>query len=94
MNDRTMPTFQTCKQVAHMLGLGVSTLERMRSQGVGPHFIKLGLGKRARVVYDRRDIDSWLEAQKRKSTSEDALLRALKAEKKRRDDDEDSEPVA
>lgn len=51
----------TTVDAARLLLLSVPTLERMRSLGTGPTFIKLGTGRRARVVYRRSDIEAWLE---------------------------------
>ena len=61
--QRTSPDCEllNSSEVAKLLHLSVPTLERMRSLGTGPTFIKLGTGKRARVVYRRSDIDAWLE---------------------------------
>jgi predicted DNA-binding transcriptional regulator AlpA len=49
-------------------GLSVSTLEKLRVYGTGPAFYKLG----RRVVYRRSDLESWMAACKRNSTSEAA----------------------
>ena len=58
-------------EAAKLLRLSVSTLERMRAQGAsGLPFIKLGKGKRARVVYRRGDLEAWLNRQRFTSTSE------------------------
>ena len=52
---------------AAYLGLSRSTLAKMRHRGDGPMYAKAG----ARVVvYDLRDLDAWLDASKRRSTSE------------------------
>lgn len=52
---------------AKYVGLAESTLEKFRSIGGGPRFVRLG----ARAVgYDLRDLDEWIERQKRSSTSE------------------------
>lgn len=60
-----------CRETAKAVRLSVSTLERMRLDGSGPAFIKLGAGKkRARVVYRRSDIDAWLLRQRFQSTSQ------------------------
>ena len=59
-----------CRETAQTLRLSVPTLERMRAQGTGPPFHKLGAGKRARVVYRRGDIAAWLQSLRFKSTSE------------------------
>jgi hypothetical protein len=53
-------------QAAAYLGLGVSTIVKLRVFGEGPVFHKLG----RRVVYDRRDLDSWLIDRRRTSTSD------------------------
>jgi predicted DNA-binding transcriptional regulator AlpA len=42
------------------------TLQRYRQYGTGPRYIKT-LG---RILYDKSDLDSWLETLKRQSTSE------------------------
>lgn len=55
---------------AAYLGVGTSTLEKTRLTGDGPPYIKLGVGKGARVVYERSDLDDWMAAMKRRSTSE------------------------
>ena len=47
---------------AGYLGLSPSTLEKKRLSGGGPVFIRLG--GRA-VGYDVRDLDAWLEEQRR-----------------------------
>jgi Helix-turn-helix domain len=61
----------TPKEVAYLLRLSVKTLERFRSEGGGPPFIKLGNGKRARVVYPALDLRIWLANRWRRSTSDD-----------------------
>lgn len=57
-------------EAAKVLRLSNSTLERMRLDGTGPPFIKLGPSKRARVVYRRADIEAWLATLRFQSTSE------------------------
>ena len=56
------------KDAAIYSGSTESTLEKKRLAGTGPRYIKLG----RRVLYDLRDLDEWLDAQKRQSTSEPA----------------------
>jgi hypothetical protein len=46
-------------------GLSPSKLEKLRVTGGGPRYIKIG----RRVFYDPDDLDEWLTAQKRLSTS-------------------------
>lgn len=54
------------RSAASYVGLSVSTLAKLRISGEGPCFIKLGRA----VVYDIDDLDAWVEARKRRSTSE------------------------
>lgn len=46
------------------LGLSPSTLAKWRMNGTGPRYVKAG----ARVLYEKGDLDSWLEEKKRKHT--------------------------
>ena len=50
---------------AHYTGLSASTMTKLRLIGGGPRYIKLGKA----VVYDPVDLDAWLSANRRKSTS-------------------------
>jgi predicted DNA-binding transcriptional regulator AlpA len=53
---------------ARYVGLGRSTLEKMRCTGDGPKFIRLGP---RRVGYRQRDLDEWLDSRPQcTSTSE------------------------
>ena len=47
-------------------GLSESKAEKMRLDGSGPPFIKVGNV----VLYDLNDVDAWLEQRKRRSTSD------------------------
>lgn len=47
-------------------GLAESTLEKLRVHGGGPIYIRVGRV----VVYDPDDLDTWLAAHKRTSTSD------------------------
>jgi len=58
-------------QTAKTIRISPRTLEKWRVQGRGPAYLKLG----ARVVYARRDIEQWLEAQRRTSTSQAAACK-------------------
>lgn len=57
-------------QAAEYLGLGKSTLDKLRLTGGGPIFIKIG----KRIVYDPADLDTWFDRHKRSSTSQKAAL--------------------
>jgi hypothetical protein len=54
---------------ADFLGLGVSTLERMRCRGGGPVFNKLTDGPNGRVTYDYSDLVAYKASRKQRSTS-------------------------
>ena len=56
----------TTPQAAAFVGLGVSSLEKLRVTGGGPAFLKIG----RRVVYDTVDLEQWLAKHRRSSTSE------------------------
>jgi predicted site-specific integrase-resolvase len=61
-------------EAAEYMGrLSVKTLQRYRSTGEGPPFIRAG----GRVLYDRHDCDFWLAARKVTNTIQ---ARALQAE--------------
>jgi predicted DNA-binding transcriptional regulator AlpA len=51
---------------ADYLGYAESTLEKKRLSGDGPPFIRLGRV----IVYDTRDLDTWLAKRRAHSTSE------------------------
>jgi hypothetical protein len=72
--------FNTVEAAAH-LGLGQSTLAKLRVFGGGPPFYKLG----RRVVYDHRDLDNWVAERRRVSTSDPGReLLDIQARKPRR----------
>lgn len=51
---------------AEYCGSSSSTFEKLRLTGDGPRFVKIG----RRVVYDPADLDAWLSANRRRSTSD------------------------
>jgi predicted DNA-binding transcriptional regulator AlpA len=53
-------------QAARRVGLSVSTLNKLRLAGGGPRYAKLGRAIRYRVA----DLDAWIAANLRASTSE------------------------
>lgn len=62
--------FQTPRRLAvgdaaAYVGLSVSNLGKLRLNGGGPAYLKLG----RRVVYDVADLDDWLGAHRRQATS-------------------------
>ena len=62
-----IPPVLNASQAARRLGLSPSTLAKMRLSGNGPVFCKLG----RRVVYRAADLDAYLEASRRHSTSDE-----------------------
>lgn len=61
--------YQRTKGAADYLGVGQSTLERMRIEGNGPKFRRLG---QRIVVYAIEDLDAWASQEIRNSTAETA----------------------
>ena len=57
----------TTVEAAEVLGLSPRTLEQLRGTGAGPEYFALG---RRAIRYQRRDLDRWLAARRRKSTSD------------------------
>jgi hypothetical protein len=54
------------REAALRLGLSPRTLERNRTSGDGPAFVKAG----RRVLYRPADLDAWIAARVRTSTSD------------------------
>lgn len=64
-SDRNPPQLVKTELAAILTGLSASTLNKLRVSGGGPAYIKLGRS----VLYARADLDCWLEASRRSSTS-------------------------
>jgi hypothetical protein len=62
--DQSARALSTSEAAAYC-GSSASTLEKYRVFGCGPIFAKIG----RRVVYRVEDLDSWLDANRRQSTS-------------------------
>jgi predicted DNA-binding transcriptional regulator AlpA len=60
----------TTIEVAGMLRISRRTLERMRVEGTGPRYLKVGPGKRSRVLYRQSEVEDWLGRFNYGSTSE------------------------
>jgi predicted DNA-binding transcriptional regulator AlpA len=69
-----LPKVITAKTAACYVGLSESTLAKLRLNGNGPVYCKLG----RRVVYRPADLDQWLQSRIASDTS-DADARFLKA---------------
>ncbi len=61
------PERMSVEQAASYLGISASTMNKWRLTGEGPVFYKLGA---KRVTYSRTDLDVFLKASRRRSTSE------------------------
>lgn len=64
MANRRKSQLLTTKEAAEFLRLKPHTLEKMRSDGKGPIFMKLG----GRVFYHRADLKTWLRESRRRSS--------------------------
>ncbi|KAB2678497.1 helix-turn-helix transcriptional regulator [Brucella pseudintermedia] len=71
--EENWPRFVRTVEAAHLLGLSPRTLEKHRCDGTGPIYRKLG----GRVVYTVADLQAWIDAAARLSTSEAAPPRLL-----------------
>jgi predicted DNA-binding transcriptional regulator AlpA len=69
-----LPKVVTAKAAAKLVGLSASTLAKLRLNGNGPIYCKLG----RRVVYRPEDLDQWLQSRITRDTS-DADARFLNA---------------
>ena len=66
-----MSVLLNTRQAAERCNLSPRTLEKHRVTGGGPPFIRLGSAVRYRV----EDLDSWITANRRRSTSDDLAVR-------------------
>ena len=57
---------------AEFIGSTKSWLDKKRSTGGGPPFVRIGEGAGARIGYRVIDLQNWLETRVRRSTSEAA----------------------
>ena len=56
-------------EAANYLGVGISTLDKMRMEGRGPRYLKIG----GRVFYRLTDLDAYIEAAVIETTDSRAL---------------------
>lgn len=64
-----MEKLLTPRQVAELLEVRPRTLESWRVSGDGPPFVRVGVGSRGPVRYRRADLERWLAARVRVSTT-------------------------
>ena len=67
--NTSTPRLLSTRQAAALIGVGESTLEKMRVYGNGPKYVKLSKLPRGRVIYDLADVEKWLASLKRSNTS-------------------------
>lgn len=65
MSQANAKTRLTVEEAAEFIGVQRTFLDRRRTDGTGPRYLKLG----SRVFYSRADLEAWLEAQMRTSTA-------------------------
>ncbi|MFQ5410374.1 MAG: helix-turn-helix transcriptional regulator [Anaerolineales bacterium] len=63
---------------ARRLGIAPQTLRSWRLKGIGPVYIRLGEGPRARCVYRYADVETWLRDRAFRNISDEQAQRALK----------------
>ena len=61
-----VPSYLAQAEAPEFLRVSGRTLERWRLEGSGPPYIKAG----RRLLYSVSDVESWLQARRRSSTSE------------------------
>jgi predicted DNA-binding transcriptional regulator AlpA len=61
------------RQAAHLLRLSVRTLERHRTSGTGPRFVRLG----RLIRYQEADLADWVRGGLRFSTSDNSAIQLI-----------------
>jgi hypothetical protein len=74
--DSAQHEYLTTDEAADFLRLKPATLEIKRYRGDGPIFIRLGPGKNGRILYARKDLQAYIDAGRRTSTSDKGALAA------------------
>ena len=60
----------TTDEASALLRCSGRTLERWRTSGGGPRYVKAGPGAKSRVFYAREDIEDWMQRKTFANTSE------------------------
>jgi predicted DNA-binding transcriptional regulator AlpA len=71
------PRYLRTPEAARFVGLSLRTLEKHRIYGTGPRYSKIG----GRVVYRLDDLQAWVEAGAKASTSDPGATRVLPAKR-------------
>jgi predicted DNA-binding transcriptional regulator AlpA len=66
--DEAPEKLLSSRDAAAALGLSVRRLERHRSEGTGPAYIKLSAGRSGGVRYLRADLAQWIADRRHQST--------------------------
>lgn len=69
MRDVTRDEVMTPREAAAYLKKSIPTLQRFRTKGGGPDFIKESDAPNAPIRYLKSDLDAWLAGRRYKSTS-------------------------
>ena len=64
------PEFVDTRTAGIITGLSPATLTTMRTRGGGPPYVKIGVSRRGRVNYAVADLRAWMQARRRRSTSD------------------------
>lgn len=70
MPDQNQTRYLDATDVASEYSIPKATLATLRCRGGGPLYIKRG----AKIIYDRADIESWLNGAKRANTSQTSAV--------------------
>jgi predicted DNA-binding transcriptional regulator AlpA len=73
MLDSVPDTLLTEKDLANWLGISLPTVQRMRSQGSGPFFVRVSA---RRIGYRKADVERWLGARTHNRTNALAAVEA------------------
>lgn len=69
--SKNVSELRTTQEAAQRIRSVPATMERWRSQGTGPRFVKIG----GKVFYRDSDLDEWVESRVRWNTAQEAAAR-------------------
>ena len=58
---KKVPVFMTSLEVAEMLKMSPRSIEKMRLDGRGPRYLRLGVNGKAKVIYELDEVLRWLD---------------------------------
>lgn len=62
--ESQLPDLLNTQELAALLRLNAHTIQNWRYLDIGPRFLKLGKGKRGKVLYRRADVQAWLDGKR------------------------------